>query len=142
MEGRPIVIDANVLVYMLLEGEKSDAARRLHDSRPDWLCPSILRHEFMNVCATYQRAGGLSREECLIILAEGVALLHRRELEVDPYTVLGAAIDFGLSAYDAQYVAAAVELEGVLVTEDRVVLTRVPSVARSLDDYLNDRDLR
>jgi predicted nucleic acid-binding protein len=136
MDAPPRVVDANVLVYMLLDGEKSPAARRLHELHPDWVCPTILRHEFMNVCATYQRAGGLSREECLALLGTGVALLSGREVDIDPGTAVGIAMDLDLSAYDAQYVAVALALKGVLVTEDRLVLARAPAVARALADYV------
>ena len=134
-EPPPLVVDANIVVYMLLDGEKTPAARRLHEKRPDWVCPPILRHEFMNVCATYQRAGGLSREECLALLGTGVALLSGREVNVDPQAVVGIAMDLELSAYDAQYVATALALQGLLVTEDRLVLTRAPTVAHSLEGY-------
>ena len=47
------------------------------------------------------------------------------------------AMDLDISAYDAQYVAAALALQGILVTEDRLVLARAPAVARSLADYVN-----
>lgn len=137
MDAPPLVVDANVLVYMLLDGEKSPVARRLHELRPDWVCPAILRHEFMNVCATYQRAGGLSRGECLALLKTGLALLSGREVDVDPGVAVGVAMDLDLSAYDAQYVAVALALQGVLVTEDRVVLARAPAVARSPADFVN-----
>jgi predicted nucleic acid-binding protein len=135
MEAAPLVIDANVLVYMLLEGEKSSAARRLHESHPDWVCPTMLRHEFMNVCATYRRAGGFSREECLALVTTGVSLLQGREVDVDPEAAVGAAMDLELSANDAQYVALALALRSVLVPEDRTVLARAPGVARSVDGY-------
>ena len=135
METPPLVADANVFVYMLLDGEKSSAARRLHELHPDWVCPPILRHEFMNVCATYRRAGGFSRDECLAIVRIGLALLSGREVDVDPETIVGVAMDLDLSAYDAQYVAVALALQGVLVTEDRTVLARAPGVARSLAGY-------
>ncbi len=135
MEPRSLVVDANVFVYMLLDGEKSSAARRLHELHPDWVCPTILRHEFMNVCATYRRAGGFSREECLALVGTGTALLSGREVDVDAGTAVGLAMDLDLSAYDAQYVALALALQGVLVTEDRAVLARAPAVARSLEGY-------
>jgi predicted nucleic acid-binding protein len=90
----------------------------------------------MNVCATYQRAGGLSREECLALLGTGVALLSGREVDIDPGTAVGIAMGLDLSAYDAQYVAVALALKGVLVTEDRLVLARAPAVARALADYV------
>jgi predicted nucleic acid-binding protein len=133
MNACPCVVDANVVVYMLLDGEKSSAARRLHDVYPDWVCPGILRHEFLNVCVTYWRAGGLSQQECLALVAAGLELLHGREVEVDPCVVVDVAMDLNLSAYDAQYVAVALALQGVLVTEDRTVLARAPGVARSLE---------
>ena len=135
METPPLVVDANVVVYMLLDGEKSSAARRLHELHPEWVCPAILRHEFMNVCATYRRVGGVSREECLALVRTGMALLRGRELGADPEVVVGVAMDLGLSVYDAEYVAVAFALQGVLVTEDRTVLARAPAVARSLEEY-------
>ena len=97
---------------------------------------AFLRHEFMNVCTTYHRAGGFSREACLALLAEGVVLLEGREVTAEPADVVTAAIDLNLSAYDAAYVSAAISLGGVLVTEDRKVLARAPGVAISLKDYL------
>jgi predicted nucleic acid-binding protein len=138
METRALVLDANVLVYLLLDGEKSAEARRLHQLRPDWVVPSLLRHEFMNVCVTYHRAGGFSRETCLALLAEGVALVEGREVTAPPADVVATAIDLDLSAYDAAYVAAAASLGCVLVTEDRRVLARAPGLAMRLEDYLAD----
>lgn len=135
MEAPPLVVDANVFVYMLLDGEKSPAARHLHELHPDWVCPTILRHELMNVCATYRRAGGFSREECLALVGTGMALLSGREVDIAPEAVVGVAMDLDLSAYDAQYVAVALALGSVLVTEDRTVLARAPAVARSLEGY-------
>ena len=137
MHAPPLVVDTNVLVYMLLDGEKTPAARRLHELRPDWVCPTVLRHEFMNVCATYQRAGGFSREECPTLLDTGVSLLAGREVDVSAGAAVEVAMDLDISAYDAQYVAAALALQGILVTEDRLVLARAPAVARSLSDYVN-----
>lgn len=137
MDAPPLVVDADVMVYMLLDGEKSPAARRLHEMRPDWVCPTILRHEFMNVCATYQRAGGVSRGGCLALLKTGLALLSGREVDIDPEVAVGVAMDLDLSAYDAQYVAVALALRGVLVTEDRHVLARAPAVARTPADFVD-----
>lgn len=134
-DGRPVVVDANVVVYMLLAGERSSEARWLHEVHPDWVCPSILRHELLNVWATYHRRGGISREDCRALVEAGVALLPGREIEVDPLMAVGVAMDLEISAYDAQYVAAALALSGVLVTEDQRLLSRAPDVTRSLAQY-------
>lgn len=130
----PVVVDANVVVYMLLEGEKSAEARLLCETCPDWVCPTILRHEVMNVWTTYERAGGVSREGCLALTEASMALLRGRELEVDPVTAVRVAMDLVISAYDAEYVAAAMALQAVLVTEDREVLEKAGSVAVSLGE--------
>lgn len=127
-----MVVDANVVVYMLLEGDKSAEARLLHQTYPDWVCPTILRHEVMNVWTTYGRAGGISREGCLALTGACMTLLEGREVDVDPATTVQVAMDLGMSAYDAEYVAVALALEGVLVTEDCDVLGKARSVARSL----------
>jgi predicted nucleic acid-binding protein len=65
-----------------------------------------------------------------------MALISGREVCVDSRAVVGVAIDLDLSTYDAQYVAAALALKSVLVTEDRRALARAPAVARSLEDWV------
>jgi hypothetical protein len=56
----------------------------------------------MNVCVTYQRAGGFSREECLTLLKTGMALISGREVDNDPGAAVAVAMDLDLSAFDAQ----------------------------------------
>jgi hypothetical protein len=67
-----------------------------------------------------------------------MTLLGGREVGVDPETAVGVAMDFELSAYDAQYVAVALALQSVLVTGDRTVLARASAVARSLEAYAQE----
>jgi hypothetical protein len=88
---------------------------------------------FVCMCATCRRVGGFSREECLAPVGTGTTLLRGREVNVDPEAAVGVAMDLELSAYDAQYVALALALKSILVTEDRTVLDRAPAVTRSLD---------
>jgi len=59
------------------------------------------------------------------------------ELEPDGEHVLKIAMEREISAYDAQFVAAAVELGVPLVTADKRILSRCPDLAVSLSDFVD-----
>jgi predicted nucleic acid-binding protein len=50
--------------------------------------------------------------------------------------VLEAAIEFGISAYDARFIALAVQMKVKLVTEDVKLRTAVPAWTNSISDAL------
>jgi predicted nucleic acid-binding protein len=55
-----------------------------------------------------------------------------------PHTqALETAAQFGISAYDARFIALAKELRVKLVTEDTKLLTAVPSLTRSLAEAID-----
>lgn len=58
-----IAVDTNVLAYLLIAGQHSDAAERLlrHDS--DWGAPVLWRSELRNVLAGDLRRGDLTFEQ-------------------------------------------------------------------------------
>ncbi|HSG40567.1 MAG TPA: VapC toxin family PIN domain ribonuclease, partial [Thermoanaerobaculia bacterium] len=53
-----IVVDTNVLAYLLIEGEKTELATAVWRLDPEWRLPVLWRHEFLNILATYVKAGG------------------------------------------------------------------------------------
>ncbi len=50
-----IVVDVNVVAYYFIEGDKTALAREVMQADPDWRLPSLWRHEYLNVVATYPR---------------------------------------------------------------------------------------
>ena len=100
-----IVVDTNVLAYLLLPGPKTKLAEALLLDQPRWAAPPLWRSEWRNVLSTY-----LLRD--LLQLPQAVASEQ----------VLQLANRSRCSAYDCEFVAAAQQLGVPLVTEDRAVL--------------------
>ena len=132
-----IVVDTNVIAYFLIQGDKTEQARRLWHSEPAWHVPSLWRHEFLNILSTFVRHGGSRPEEALGLWNRALELLEGQEVEVNLVRALELAIELDLSAYDAQYVALAQKLEAPLVTEDRRLLRAAVGIGVSMEAFLS-----
>jgi predicted nucleic acid-binding protein len=55
-----IVVDSNVLAYLYLPGECTEAAEALLGNDPEWAAPILWRSEFRNILAGYLRRKSLS----------------------------------------------------------------------------------
>jgi predicted nucleic acid-binding protein len=130
-----IVADTNLVAYLLIEGEKTPAARRVWREDAHWLLPPLWRSEFLNVLTLTVRASVLTEAQALRTWRVATALFSRSEREPTGEAVLEAAVRLGLSAYDAQFVVLA-EAQGVpLVTGDRKILRACPGLAVSLESF-------
>ena len=114
-----IVVDTNVIVALLLDGPDSALARRAWKRDRDWLVPTLWRSEFLNVLWQAVRTGNLAEDAAIQAWSHASRLLVPRERPVDGAAVLRTALRFGITAYDAHFVALASALGVVLVTNDR-----------------------
>jgi predicted nucleic acid-binding protein len=128
-----VLVDTNVLAYLMLEGDRTSAARALYERDADWRSEAFIMVEFSNVLSTYVRTKALTRDQGLKLLAGAEQLVpvlttvpHVRGLE--------AAMQFGISAYDARFIALAMQMRVKLVTEDAKLRAAVPSWTASLAD--------
>ena len=128
-----IVVDTNVIAYLLLAGERTAQAEALLRHDAQWLAPRLWRSEFRNVLALYLRQQILALDEVLAVAAEAETLMHRREYEVPAFRVLQLVERSGCSAYDCEFVALAQALELPLVTSDAQILRSFPNTAVPLD---------
>ena len=126
-----IVVDTNVVAYLLIEGERTADAQALYARDSDWRSESFLLVEFSNMLATYVRNGRLDGEAAAGLLASAtrtltgtVNLPHPRALEI--------ALEFGVSAYDARFLAVARNLGAKLVTEDAKLRRVAPALTQTL----------
>ena len=99
-----IVVDTNVIAYLLIQGDKTAQAQELRRLDSGWIAPSLWRHEFLNVLATYARRGGASVEEVQEVWQQAQGLLLRQEHEANMKSALQLAIHHNVNAYDAQYI--------------------------------------
>ena len=127
-----IVVDVNVIVYLLTETPQRESARRLRERDSDWLVPPLWRHEMLNVLVTLTRKDVLDVSSALTVWRNALDLLVKREQQPDMEYVMTLAVDHGISAYDAQYVALAKSLGGLLVSEDRKLQRSFPKTVFSL----------
>lgn len=125
-----IVVDANVIAYLLLRGPHSPAVDRLLASEPDWAAPRLWLDEFLNVLATQERNGLLSSSDAVAMLNDASELLDATTYELPPDRVLATARRTGCSAYDSHYITLAEDLGLVLYTFDKKILTACPSSSR------------
>jgi predicted nucleic acid-binding protein len=130
-----VLVDTNVLAYLLIEGDHTAAAQDLYARDADWQSEAFALVEFTNILATYARTGALTREQGTKLLAEAETLLlplpsvlHQEAYE--------AAIEFGISAYDARFITLARQMKSKLVTEDGKLRKAVPAWTISLSESL------
>jgi predicted nucleic acid-binding protein len=119
-----IVVDTDVVAYLLL-----------HD--PDWAAPALWRSELRNVLSGYLRRGQLDRKQVLALQGQAEALLREREVPVNSAEVFRLVEASDCSAYDCEFVAAALALQTRLITSDRQLLRAFPEITSPLDQALS-----
>jgi predicted nucleic acid-binding protein len=133
-----LVIDTNILVYLLMQGDHTEKAQALFVGDADWRSEGFVLIEFSNVLMTYLRTGALNRQQAQRLLAEAERRM-RRLINVPHARALDVAGRLGLSAYDARFITAAQSLGTKLVTEDTKLRAAAPALTASLREALAER---
>ena len=131
-----IVADTNLVAYLLIEGEGTPVARGVWEKDPEWLLPPLWRSEFLNVLTLAARTELIVREQARDAWLRATGLFRGSEREPEGLRVLEVALDRGLSAYDAHFVAVAESSRVPLVTSDRGILEACPDVAVSPEEFV------
>jgi len=134
-----IVVDTNVVAYLLLGGQKTPGARLAFRKDPVWAAPILWRSEFRNVLAAFLRRRTLSLLDALEVMQEAETLFRGAEYNVESGQVLRLATESGCSAYDCEFVALAQELGVPLLTSDADILKEFPQTAISLEAFAAKR---
>lgn len=134
-----IVADTNFVAYLLIEGERTAAARQVWQRDPDWRLPPLWRSEFLNVLATAVRAGALEEEQAFRAWQVATSIFGGQEHEPGGEAVLRTALRERISAYDAHFVALAEALRVPLVTGDRKLSGTCTRVAVSMEAFVGHR---
>lgn len=127
-----IVVDTNVIAYLLIESEYTEAAEDLLARDVNWHVPVLWRSELRNVLAGYLRRKMMSQERVVQIQAEAEDMCFSREHDSDSRRVLELVNDSDCSAYDCEFVALAMKLGAKLITMDRKVIRAFPKHALAL----------
>lgn len=131
-----IVVDADVLVYRLINGPRTVDANLLVQYDPLWTAPLLWRSEVRNALAMHLRAGHINLNDAEVALQIGLSCLLGGERPVSDHAVLGLVSNSRCSAYDCEYVALAETLGTILVTEDQALLRAFPQRCRSIKQVI------
>jgi predicted nucleic acid-binding protein len=133
-----IVVDTNVVAYLLIPGQYTQAARATLARDAEWAAPTLWRSEFRNVLALYLRKGELSLRQATALQDAAEELLLGREHLVASHDVLALAKASGRSEYDCEFVVAARHLGVKLITSDRPLLASFPEESVALQLFGSD----
>ena len=129
-----IVVDVNVLAYLLIPGKFTEAAERLLAEDSAWVVPRLWRSELGNILATYLRVQQMDLADAALIFQRATELVGAEEYELETVDVLRLSKESNCSAYDCEYVAIAEFLDLVLVTADGKLARAFPLRTRLLCD--------
>ena len=127
-----LLVDANIVAYLLIEGDKTVQARGLWAMDHEWHAPRLLFYELANVFAQLVRRQAISLETGIAGLESAVGLVRLHDQDPSAARVLGIASKLAISAYDATYLATAEAFGTPLVTENGRLLRVAPEITRSL----------
>ncbi|HEX5760801.1 MAG TPA: type II toxin-antitoxin system VapC family toxin [Thermoanaerobaculia bacterium] len=134
-----IVADANVVAYLILKGDNNELARAVYFADPEWHLPALWRHEYLNVLVSAIRFRKTPLATAESAWEQARALFASAEHEVEPKAAMALAVRYGISAYDAQYVALAEQLDVTLVTQDGPLRSACPERAISMQAFCDAR---
>ena len=124
-----IVADSNLIACCVLKSEATTAALALREREPVWYVPRLWRYEMLNILATMIKAKRLARSDAESIYCQLLDALQTSEKDPDPSSVLSLVERYGISGYDAHFVALAHGLGAKLYTQDKELLQKFPDVA-------------
>ena len=124
-----IVADSNLIASCVLKSEATIAALALLERDPDWRVPRLWRYEMLNILATMIKAKLIARNDAESTYRQLLDTLRAKEKDPDPSSVLSLVEEFGISGYDAHFVALARDLNVKLYTQDKELLEKFPETA-------------
>ena len=96
----------------------------------------LWRYEFQNILATAIKAKQITQEQALNVWQRVFDILIDNECEPSAGKVLDLVAKYGITAYDGQFIALAMEMGIPCVTEDRELHEKFPGVVISIDEFL------
>jgi predicted nucleic acid-binding protein len=127
-----IVVDTNIIAYLLIPGPWTEAAEDLLQADPVWAAPPLWRSEFRNILAGYLRRGTLSFEHTVALQSTAESLMAGHETSVDSRAVLELVRGSNCTDYDCEFIALARQSGAVLYTLDAKLLAAFPDTTTPL----------
>jgi len=134
-----IITDTNIISYLLLPTSYSDSVDELYKTDSDWAAPILWKSEFRNILALYLRKNIIAFEKAIQLQDTAESLMVQNEFDVSSLQTLSLVNESNCSAYDCEFVALANHFNTQLVTQDKKLLRKFPSIAISVSDFLSSQ---
>ena len=131
-----IVVDSNIVTARNLTSSLTSKAEQVEEKDPVWIVPVLWRYEFQNILATAIQAKQIKPEQALDIWEKVSGILIENECEPSASKVIDLVAQYGITAYDGQFIAVALEMGILCVTEDGELQEKFPGIAISMDGFL------
>ncbi|MBU1205328.1 MAG: type II toxin-antitoxin system VapC family toxin [Pseudomonadota bacterium] len=131
-----IVVDSNIIAARNLTSVLSSQAEQVEQKDPGWIVPALWRYEFKNILATAIKTRQIKPEQALDVWEKVFGILIENESEPSPAKVIDLVAQYGITAYDGQFIALAIEMGIQCVTEDRELQGKFPNIAVSMEGFL------
>ena len=124
-----IVVDTNLLAYLLLPNPNAAQAEAILIKDPVWIAPALIHSEFRNVLLGAVRRKDVAERDADSFLARAQEVITVPDEPLDSAAVFALALQSGCSAYDCEFVWLARHLRVPLVTADKKVLNAFSGLA-------------
>jgi predicted nucleic acid-binding protein len=131
-----IVVDSNIIAARNLTTSLTSKAKQVEKKDPVWIVPVLWRYEFQNILASAIKTKQIMPEQALDIWQKVSRALLENECEASPAKVIDLVAQYGISAYDGQFIAVALEMGALCVTEDQELQRKFPGTSVSMDEFL------
>ena len=131
-----LLVDTNVVAYLLIEGDHTEAAQELRARDSDWRSEAFLLVEFTNVLVSSIARKRMTLSMAEDFLAKVFSLFDGKLGRIPHASVLAIATRHRVSAYDARFLSLADQLGSRLITEDARLRAAAPALTQSLAEAL------
>lgn len=130
-----IVVDTNVIAYLLIKGDQTETAEQVRKADSEWAAPILWRSEMRNLLMLYIRQMITSLDDAKTIMDKAEDILSGREYELGSSRILELAATTGCTAYDCEFACLAEKMNVPLVTSDKKLLAAFPDLAVSMEVF-------
>jgi len=130
------VVDSNVLAARNLTGVQTALAERVESIDNLWIVPPLWRYEFQNILAKGLWARQFATDGALHVWRVVMARIADNEHDPSPDRVIELSSIYRITAYDANFIALAMEMDVPCVTEDRELQIKFPDIAVSMANFI------
>lgn len=131
-----IVVDSNILAARNLTGMRTPLAERMERMDGRWIVPPLWRYEFQNILIKCLWSRQLTTVEVLQVWRTVMARMADNERDPSPDRVIDLSSEYRITAYDATFIALALEMNVLCVTEDVELQRKFPIIAVGMETFI------